>query len=285
MAPDSLNILIDYQFSPTHSRVGFWHRHCLGALRRDSVGGMSEADELMRLRFGALTVAENLARAVEAGALVQHADGTFELPPTPPAVNVWLYHRPTAPAPCGFLGRFMFGRAYAKAAVPQGCAACYKVRVAPRTLRELVALWSEIKRLDLVAKCGLDLANPYSQGIYAGFFYCDGLEQARGVFRRLRAVLDGSAKLGPTVPMAIKRGCSEFEANCGPSDRYTFRPEQAALEAYLKSRFRMPPLRENTEAETFFAWIDTAYRIGDDTYLDFTKGKPFRPKRVTYDPR
>jgi len=38
--------------------------------------------------------------------------------------------------------------------------------------------------------------------------------------------------------LTIKRGCSEFEAAVGPSDRYQFTPEMAELEAYLKSRFR-----------------------------------------------
>jgi hypothetical protein len=30
-------------------------------------------------------------------------------------------------------------------------------------------------------------------------------------------------------------------------------------------------------------WIETAFRIGDDTYLDFTGGKPLRKKTMTYD--
>ena len=31
-------------------------------------------------------------------------------------------------------------------------------------------------------------------------------------------------------------------------------------------------------------WIDTAFRIGDDTYLDFTNGRRLKPKMVSYDP-
>jgi hypothetical protein len=31
-------------------------------------------------------------------------------------------------------------------------------------------------------------------------------------------------------------------------------------------------------------WIDAAYRMGDDTYLDFTRGRRRRAKTLTYDP-
>jgi len=31
-------------------------------------------------------------------------------------------------------------------------------------------------------------------------------------------------------------------------------------------------------------WIETAFRIGDDTYLDFTGGTRLREKTLTFDP-
>ena len=69
----------------------------------------------------------------------------------------------------------------------------------------------------------------------------------------------------------------------GPSDRYEFTPEMAELEAYLKSRFRGRKAAPHGHL-VLAHWIDFAYRMGDDTYLDFTGGKPLHRKAVSYAP-
>jgi hypothetical protein len=84
--------------------------------------------------------------------------------------------------------------------------------------------------------------------------------------------------------MTIKRGCSEYEAAVGPSDRYAFTPEMAAVEADLKSRFREHKA-DRHDSLVVAQWIETAYRIGDDSYLDFTGGKRLREKTLTYHPK
>jgi hypothetical protein len=83
--------------------------------------------------------------------------------------------------------------------------------------------------------------------------------------------------------MTIKRGCSEYEAALGPSDQFEFKPEMAELEAYLRARFRNPNYVDQLNVALAY-WIDLAFRMGDDTYLDFTDGKRLRPKTVTYAP-
>jgi hypothetical protein len=239
-------------------------------------------EQLLALRIGGATVAENLQRAVESGQVIRHEDGTFELPAQPRADN-WKTVDYGPPLGCKFLIRFLFRQAYAESAVPLGCSACYKVKVVPRTLRELVAAWEIGKRIECQSKWGVDLGNPYSQNIYAGYFYTTGLDGARVIFKIVREAIDADAKLGPGVAMTIKRGCSEYEAKLGPSDRYEFAPELAELESYLRSRLRKSQVASPPTLPVAH-WIDTAYRIGDDTYLDFTGGKRLRPKTVTYDP-
>ena len=101
--------------------------------------------------------------------------------------------------------------------------------------------------------------------------------------RLVRQATDDHPKLGPDVPIVIKRGCSEYEAKLGPSDRYTFTPEMRELEAYLKTRFRGHKA-EYQPSLTVAHWIETAFRIGDDTYLDFTGGKRLRERTLIYDP-
>lgn len=193
------------------------------------------ADEILALTVGGATIGDNLQRAIELGALLQREDGTLALPRASSG-DLWLISG--NPPGCAFLNRLIFQQAYAQAAVPKSCEGCYKVKVLPRTLRELVALFEIAQKLDCPSKCGIDFYNRYSQNVYAGYFYLDGLEQARAMFRILRDLVDKNPKLGADVPAVIKRGCSNYEAVCGPSDKYTFRPELEDIENYLKSRFR-----------------------------------------------
>jgi hypothetical protein len=239
-------------------------------------------DELMAMPFGGATVAENLTHAVETGALVEDDNGVLSRAEIPRDTN-WARVERGKPLGCSFLMHFLFAHAYARSAVPYGCRACYKVKVAPRTIRELVGAWGIGKRIDCRSKWGVDLDNKYSQNVYAGYFYTSGLEGARALYRVVRSLIDGDPKLGPNVPMSIKRGCSDYEAALGPSDQYEFAPELEELEAYLRTRYRdkkaadLPPV-------PLAHWIEVAHRIGDDTYLDFTGGRRPYPTMLTYDP-
>jgi hypothetical protein len=239
-------------------------------------------EELMTMRFGGATVAENLQRAIESGALVEAEDGSISLGKTEPGDN-WAVVPHQRPMECSFLIGFMFEIAYARSAVPYGCQTCYKVKVVPRSLRELVAAWGIGKQIDCWSKWGADLDNRYSQNIYAGYFYTSGLDMARAVFRVVREAIDNDPKLGAGVTMSIKRGCSDYEKFVGPSDKFEFAPELAELEAHLRSRYRVKK-RVGLRPVQLARWIDVAFRIGDDTYLDFTNGQRLHPKMVSYDP-
>jgi len=241
-------------------------------------------DELMALRFGGASVAENIDSAIADGRLVAGEDGTLSLPETPAAPG-WALLTNAPPPGCNFKFQILFDAVYARGAVPQGCASCYKVKADLRTLRELVAAWVIARHLPFCSKWGLDVDNGYSQAIYAGYFYTSSLEEARALYWTTRAAFDKDPKLGPGIAIAIKRGCSKYEATLGPSDTYTFTADQADLETYIKSRYRKAPPREAPHPLAQLpSWIDFAFRIGDDTYRDFTGGQRLRPKMISYDP-
>ena len=239
-------------------------------------------EELLSLRFGGATVAENLKQAIESGQIIEHADGTLELRRIP-NLHHWIDVPYGPQLGCQFSKHFAFPSVYARSAVPYGCRECYKVKVAPRTLRELVAAWQIAKRIACRSKWGIDFDNRYSEDFYAGYFYASGLEAARTIYKVVRQAFDSDPKLGAGLPMRIKRGCSVYEAALGPSDRYEFTPEMKELEDYLKSRFRKRE-REKRLHGVLVEWIDCAFRRGDQTYLDFTGGKRLRPASMSYDP-
>ena len=242
-------------------------------------------EDILAFKIGGSTVGENLRRAIEAGAVRQHDDGSLALPAPSGPPDSFVPIRNGPPLTCKFLNGFLFKRIYQQAAVPKGCEPCYKVKAMPRTLRELVAVYEIAKEIECLSKCGIDFYNPHSQSIYAGYFYVKGLDAARALFPAVRKAVNENPKLGAAVPIVIKRGCSNYEAALGPSDTYTFQPELSEVEAYLKSRYRPVISEDNQLASTLYGkWVPFAYQIGDNTYLDFTNGKPLYPKSLSYAP-
>lgn len=246
-------------------------------------------DEWQQRRYGQQTIGENLRDALARGALTADADGTWRLTDEGGARHYLQVQAPRYLG-CDYLNHFLFDKVYARTAVPYGCRHCYKLKIVPRTLRELVALRDILETLAYQSKCGVDFYNPHSQDFYAGFLYLEGLDEARAAYGHLRGLIDADARLGPAVGLRIKRGCTNYEVACGPADRYEFPAELAEIEALLRPRFRSGAATAHgaayriRRAEAMIGWIDFAYRIKDDTYLEFTGGRPWYPPAVSFPP-
>jgi len=219
-----------------------------------------------------------------AGRLIAKEDGAWELPAeSRRGPNVWLTGPVASPFSCRPLKRVLFEGAYGKGCVPFGCRSCFKVKIALKTLRQLMAARDLANPTPYAFKCGLDLGIRYSSGVYAAFFYLDGLEQARSAFAELRRLVDEAPALGPDTPMLIKRGCTEYEVHCGPSDSYPIASEE--VEAWLLAHVTIPPsVQALPKGMTVLHWIQAAFQLGDETYLDFTHGRRLYPKVLTYAP-
>jgi hypothetical protein len=241
-------------------------------------------DAVLSIEVGGKTVGARLEAAIASGQIVRRPDGKFELRQVSNQPYIGN-HREFGPC-CEFLNEFIFTHIYGKKAVPIGCRDCYKVKVVPETLRQLIAVNDIAQGFSCSSKSGSEVDKPDTQSLYASYFYLLGLDKARAVYRKLRAAIDAHPKLGPKVKVFIKRGCTNYEHACGPSDRYTFDPRLAEIEGYFWSRFarRKKPEKKYRDAMVLMHLIRTAYRIGDDSYKDFTDGKDLFPPTVTYDP-
>ncbi len=247
-----------------------------------------DLDKLLARPVAGRTVGDGIAAAVADGRLTPLVSGQWRLNTVAATPSPWVKESRDASRHCRFYMGLMFAHVYARARVPAGCAGCYKVKVVPRTLRELMAVRDVARARPHTYKCGLDLPTPYTSGHYGAYFYLNGLDAARAAFGPIREAVSGHARLGPDVPVFIKRGCTEYEIACGPSDRYSFDDAQHEIEAALRPRImldepaRKPPAVETQQ--TFAHWIRTAYSIGDETYRDFTGGRRLYPEAVRYDP-
>jgi hypothetical protein len=156
-------------------------------------------------------------------------------------------------------------------------------------MRQLMAVKNIAQSFACRAKSAAEVDRPENQSLYASYFYLTGLDRARAVYREVRAKVGADPALGPTVKVIIKRGCTNYEHACGPSDRYTFDPRLTDVEEYFRARYRGPKTvsvlaKKYRDAATLLEIARTAHRIGDNTYKDFTGGKEIFPPTVSYDP-
>jgi hypothetical protein len=263
---------------------------------------VAEADDpRLQIEVAGRTVGEHLDLAIAAGGVVRHEDGRLSARrrgDTADAVRRkggFLGRRAPTDRSCGFLNDFLFDKAYGGKQVPLGCQDCFKIKVGTRSLRAMMAMKDIAESTPFSTKSGAEVDNPRNPDVYSTYVYFDGLEQAREGYRKLRQRMDAHPSLGHGAVVTIKRGCSNYERNCGPSDRYTFDPRLEAVEAYLRERFvderpepesspELGPSRESVQTLRMMRLIETAYRIGDETYKDFTDGKPLFQPLVSYPP-
>jgi len=252
-------------------------------------------DPKLALIVGGRSVGEHLDAAIKRGDVVRREDGALSL--TGPQIERdevgrkggFLGRAGANDRRCGFLNGFLFDNAYRQTQVPSGCRTCFKVKISTRSLRALMAAKQIAEATPFTTKSGASVDNPANQDLYSTYVYCDGLDEARAAHQALRRAIDADARLGPEVAITIKRGCTNYERKLGPSDRYAFDPGLEAVEAYLAARFRdeRPP-RKATKAAVaqlrMLRLIRTAYRIGDETYRDFTDGEPLVSPLVSYPP-
>jgi hypothetical protein len=255
---------------------------------------MSEDDDrLLSFAVKGKAVGANLQQAIASGKVARREDGKFVLvnsdgQPGTASLDGYIWRQGDFAQPCIFLNRFMFQQVYAAGAVPFGCRNCFKVKVVAENLRQMMAVKEIAESVSASSKSGVEVNNSENQHLYGTYFYVLGLDRARAIYREVRAKISEHSKLGNNVKMLIKRGCTNYERKCGPSDRYTFDPQLEEIERHFFARFagqvRLGLRKSVRDARQILEWVQTAYRIGDDSYRDLTGGKDLYPPIVTYSP-
>ena len=170
--------------------------------------------------------------------------------------------------------------------VPSRCHECWKTVVRPRTLTELFALEELHQKMGVPAKCGIEKRH-YVHGLYGGYFYGVGFMEGCQRYLEVRKAVNDDPRLGPDIPIILKRACTEFENACGPSNEWRLHPKQYKIEEMFE-RYVVHDDWERDQPEIVKAhirkqWIEFAFANGDQTYLEYTNGKPLSPAPVTYE--
>ena len=134
-------------------------------------------------------------------------------------------------------------------------------------------------------KCGADLRK-YTPHLYGGYSYGKSLEHGREIYAAFRAAVDEHPGLGPDVKMILKRGCTEMEAMCGPSNEWKIDPKHKRIEEMCAAAISFEPNEADSSdhhlRHVHRIWIEHACMSGDETYLHYTGGQPIHGKYITY---
>jgi hypothetical protein len=172
-----------------------------------------------------------------------------------------------------------------KAFIPTPCLSCFKVVVRPATVAGLMSLWNIQQEFPFACKCGIELRS-YTSGLYGGYHYAQGLDQGIEMYKYVRDAVNQAKDLGPETVVILKRGCTEYERACGPSENWASTPQQVELEQriarVIEHTPNLQPMPPHFVAHVHRKWIEKAYQVGDMTYKRFTGGQPIERPPTTY---
>lgn len=166
--------------------------------------------------------------------------------------------------------------------LPPPCKQCWKVVYAPQGLSELIEIQKLQSSMALPAKCGTETRD-YTSGLggYRAFWYCPfnkGLEGGRAHFERIKSAL--VKKFGEELILDrldkghffLKRGCTEFERDFGPSDSWDnidYSHRYTLLESVWEDPEEMTKEWTPLIYTNLKRWIEFAVAHGDPDALNY----------------
>lgn len=164
--------------------------------------------------------------------------------------------------------------------LPAGCFSCWKIVAKIDNLDELMRVHKLQVELDLPGKAGLDRRD-YTPDNYGAFWYSPrkgGLKEARELHSLL--VKKVHKICGSTIPVILKRGCTEMELMLGPSDKWQYTEQMQRFEQLLDTTFVDPskqfPTPPVEKTKIMREWIEFAWEIYDPTFSLYSDLPPKR---------
>lgn len=167
--------------------------------------------------------------------------------------------------------------------IAEPCRNCWKTVVAPRTYTELMKLLTIMRDSGFHGKCGIE-RREYVPRFYGGYFYTNSFDEGKERYRQVRELVD--KHISSDVSVILKRGCTEYEKDFGPSDKWEINDVQKEFEVLLRRKYHKIPKDEKTPdgylEACIYVWTLWAHSIGDWTYLDHNGRVKLFQGPVTY---
>ena len=253
------------------------------------------------LMFQNNVIKQGVRRSLASGLVKINADtGLIDLAPNAHSMSYdanWLFFgHNTASRDCFTWHSVMFN--CFDGFVPEYCRLrCYKVVVKVRNFYEAMkfrevmigAPYLEAQLVPIQGKVGKD-ERAYSRGAFNGYIYADGLEDALGKYKLVRRLVDKGIEDGHHIDIIIKRTCTEFELQHGPTDApywQQFSEEERVFQSHLEDIYAglkhssvQPDWLQNKIISDMVEW---ANMINDDSWLKYFDCEDYLTmKAVTY---
>jgi len=172
--------------------------------------------------------------------------------------------------------------------LPKECMDCYKVVIRPKNIVELLKLKEIQDNLpdDIQCKCGIESLRQFVEAAYGGYFYnkLGGLEAGLDLLDAVRIMLKDRVE----GDIFLKRACTEYERQFGPSNEWVYDPREADYSKWIDDNFHKncfinPRLPDYARQDVVSRWIDFAAFIGDMSYLELTNGEHLHPTAIRYE--
>jgi hypothetical protein len=188
-------------------------------------------------------------------------EGKFLFETSKPIGSPWRFFSHDPRMDCTYLHQVVFkGTQKIKGLnfVPSACQDCYKVVIPPPTYNDL----KNVERfLDgycypgRTGKCGVE-KRLTTKGLYGAYVYCRGLDEGLKRFAKIATEIK--------LPMYLKRGCTEMETACGPSDKWEVTDRQLDIEKALDAKIEMrlvdPSLSKKQIGDIHKHWREMAFK-------------------------
>ena len=141
---------------------------------------------------------------------------------------------------CRWEHSVLFDVVYRQRAVPIRCHSCFKVVLKPTSLRDVYKIEEMQQRGSYPAKVGMETRATVKRP-WGAYWYTNSVEEGRQRYEFVKAW--AADALEDEWSILLKRGCTEFEQACGPSDRWQIQPNQQEIEDAINEVVeREPPV-------------------------------------------
>jgi hypothetical protein len=245
------------------------------AQMRDSLDRIGTDYCLDQLKFDLITMLMGTGGSSD---FLLHEDGKLRPPfKVIDCKTPWIFVRPRDEFQCQIWHNILFDRLKI---FPPKCLECYKVVVKPRNFKETMMLLElQTYYTERYCKVGFE-ERQYTFGSWGGYFYCKGVDEGQEVYAEVREMIDKF--ISPDVPVILKRACTEFEHKFGPSDQWAVTEESRIWAQLVDAWVEHPKFKGQPgilKTAVLARWATEAYKMGDETVLEFNLGDEDAIKR------